>query len=461
MAKVYAADEIRLNLVNILSGSADPSSGAGVARNIGSFYARTAGSPGLYQKIGALATDWEKLAQSFAWFSVLDFGADFSGSVDATPAFTAAIAAADAVGGGVVFVPRGRFLVSQIALSGTGAVQIFGSGPNSVIEWTFDAAAAAGSLLTVTAGAGYTRVANLRFSGAGLSNPAASRANHLVLLDGSGGGVLDCRIEECWFGDMVAASGDGVHLVGSGGNLVERVWIRDNVFDGCSRFGVGVEQGWATGWVVENYFTDNETDIAIIGSANVNTNALNISHNEIAHTGAEPRAVRLEGDATGMLSHTLFANNLILNGFVTVANAESVNIYGNPIFSGAFVSAEPVLRVFGAFTDSVIVGNIVMRRRHALPGRQQHLGKRDHGVELPQGGRRDPVVMRRQCLPGDERRRVDDLRHRRAGRDGGGRRRPYRSGQPGIGGRRHLPRGRSDLGQRRQHRCRVDREQPG
>lgn len=358
MSKVFAADEIRLNLVNILSGAADPTTGPGLARNIGSFYARTAGSPGLYQKTGAGATAWEKLSQSLAWRSILDFGAVADGVTDATASIQAAIAEVVALGGGVVWVPRGTFAIATgITVANTG-VQIVGSGPGSVLKWTQNAATAASAMVTVSGGALATRFANLRFDGSGLTNPAASRANHLMLLTGN---VVDTRVTECWFGGLPAASGDGIHVIGTAGNLVDRLWIIDNVFDGCSRFGVGIEQGAKTTWVLDNYFTNNETDIAVVATANLNSQGINISNNEIIHTGTERRALRLEGDATGLLSHTIVSNNIVLGGYVTLTGARYISLYGNPIFSGTFASTDAVFRVFGNVTDCTFTANIIDR----------------------------------------------------------------------------------------------------
>lgn len=56
MAKALASEIIVLNGVNLLSGAADPSAGAGVAAPIGSLYLRTNGVP--YIKIGVGNTEW-------------------------------------------------------------------------------------------------------------------------------------------------------------------------------------------------------------------------------------------------------------------------------------------------------------------------------------------------------------------------------------------------------------------
>src|SRR6185369_10609045 len=41
---------------------------------------------------------------------------------------------------------------------------------------------------------------------------------------------------------------------------------------------------------------------------------------------------------------------------------------GNAIFSGAFASADPVVRVFGGFSDSIILGNVIDRDPGASAG---------------------------------------------------------------------------------------------
>jgi len=360
MSKVFAADEIRLNLVNILDGAADPSTGPGLVRNIGSLYTRTAGSPGLYQKTGAAATNWEKLSQSLGWRSILDFGAIADGVTDATASIQAAITEVSGLGGGVVWIPRGTFAIAT-SITVPSAVQLWGAGAGSVLKWTRNAGGAAGSMINLVAGSLSTRITNIRLDGSGLTNPAAARSNHLLLVDATAGAITDFRIDSNWFGGMPAASGDGVHVVGAVGNLANRGWIRDNVFDGCSRFGFGGEQGMKSLWVIDNYFTNCETDIAIVATANVNSQAINISNNEINHTGTEPRAIRLEGDATGLLSHSVLTNNILLGGYLTMSGCRFLSVYGNPIFSGTFATANAVVRIFGNVTDCTFVANIVDR----------------------------------------------------------------------------------------------------
>lgn len=66
--------------------------------------------------------------------SVLDFGADPSGVVDATSAFQLAVNAVQAAGGGTVFIPAGRYkIMSQILITGDN-VSIKGEGNSSVLD---------------------------------------------------------------------------------------------------------------------------------------------------------------------------------------------------------------------------------------------------------------------------------------------------------------------------------------
>jgi hypothetical protein len=63
-----------------------------------------------------------------ACFNILDFGADATGVADSAPAINAAIVAANAAGGGAVYVPTGTFrCLSQIAIPYQG-IQLFGNG---------------------------------------------------------------------------------------------------------------------------------------------------------------------------------------------------------------------------------------------------------------------------------------------------------------------------------------------
>ena len=369
MSKTLSFIRGLLNQVDLIDQASDPSSGGGVSAAIGSFYLRS-GTGQAWIKTGAGNTAWERLVQSYAWLSVKDYGAVGDGVTNDTAAVQQALTDCNTQGGGVVYFPRGTYAVTQLSMAGHANVQLLGTGSGgSIIKWVFNAATAAGSMITLSAGATRCRFSGLTFNGSGLTNPAASRLNHLLAIGtGAGGGVTETKIFQCLFTGMVAASGDGVHVLGAAANLVSRLWVDDCVFDGCSRFGVGAEQGWEYGWVIDSYFTNCETDIAIVATANVNTNSISIVGNEINHTGTERRAVRCEGDATGLITKLSVADNVILGGFATLNGIQYGTWQDNIQTSGAFASADAALRVFGTASEITILSNIIDRASGASAG---------------------------------------------------------------------------------------------
>lgn len=368
MSKTLSFVRGLLNQVSLISDTVDPSAGGGVAAAIGSFYQRS-GTGQSWLKTGAADTGWERLVQSYAWYSVKDYGARGDNLTDDTASVQAAMAACNAAGGGVVYFPRGTYRVTQLSMAGYANVQLCGTGSGSTLRWTWNAATVAGSMITISAGATRCRLELLRLDGAGLTNPAASRLNHLVAVGtGAGGGVVETQIFRCHFTGMVANSGDGVHVLGAAGNLVSRLWVVDSNFDGCSRFGVGAEQGWEYGWIVENYFTACETDVAIVSTANVNTNAILVANNQIVHTGSVRHAYRFEGNATGLITNLIVAENFVLGGFGTFNNIQYGHCQGNIQTSGAFASADPVIRAFGVISFFSILQNFVDRASGASAG---------------------------------------------------------------------------------------------
>lgn len=364
MAKEFRSTRIRLNVVDLISEASDPTSGGGVAAAIGSFYTRN-GTAGAYLKYQAGNTQWLKFLQSFEWYSVKDYGAIGDNATDDTASCQAAINACATAGGGVVFFPAGTYRCSQLTINNQSNVQLLGTGTASVIRWTWNAAAAAGSLLTVSTGSNHVKVNHLQFSGAGLTNPAASRDNHLIKITGA---ALETHVMNCTFTGMVASSGDGVHFVGTAGNLVSRLWICENVFDGCSRYGIAGEQGFEYVWLVENYLTNCETDIALVSTANLTSNAVVIEGNEIVHTGTVRHAIRIEGAAT-LLTRLVLAQNIVIGGFWTLALVQYFVVDGNIGTSGAFASTDAMLRLFDLCSHGTVIANILDRDSGASVGR--------------------------------------------------------------------------------------------
>lgn len=80
-----------------------------------------------WRKIASSNTEgWERIPREH-WFNVLDFGAEGDGTADDTSALQDAIDAAEAAGGGIVFVPANTYLVNPLTID-SGDVEIVGAG---------------------------------------------------------------------------------------------------------------------------------------------------------------------------------------------------------------------------------------------------------------------------------------------------------------------------------------------
>lgn len=373
MAKPFAAEQIRLNAIDLIDQAPDPTVGPGFAAVIGSLYYRS-GTAGLYLKTGAGNTDWSILNQSFNWYSVRDYGAVADGVTDDRAAIAAAITACTAAGGGCVYFPRGTYLCGKdganpysFDLNGTSDITFMGQGSNTILRQSGNAALGAFSLFRVRGAANRLRFQQLSFDGAGVTNPATS--DHLLEIGTGTGSPNEIQIYQCKFQGMVAGAGDGVHVLGAAGNLVTRLWVLDCVFDGCARFGVGVEQGAQNLWICENFMTNCQTEIGFVSTANVATTMVTIVGNEIIHTHVtEHRAVRLEGDNTGRIGQAVFSDNVILTGFVECINVFDTASVGNVITSGAYATANAVYRIVRSCDHFTCSNNLVARSTGATAG---------------------------------------------------------------------------------------------
>ena len=367
MTAPLAAIEIQLNQINLLNLDVNPSLGGGVAAVVGSVLAQGPTTGAIWNKTSAPNTGWQQLNQSFAWYSVATYGATGDGVTDDTTAVQAAINACAAAGGGVVYFPHGTYAVTQIAITGNN-VQLLGTGGGSEILWKWNAATAAGSMLAITGGAQHTRVSLLRFNGSQLTNPSATRENHLLSI-GDGTACVETQVFDCKFEGMIAASGDGVHIQGGNIALVSRAWVCRNTFDGCSRFSIGVRQDFEYLWLEENFLTNCDTEIALVSNIDRTGNAAIIRANQIKHTsGTIAQALRIEGPTTQVYTRFICAENIIYQGFCTLARATDTVWNGNVCTSGVYAIADAVLRVFDATTNTLITNNILDRVTGASAG---------------------------------------------------------------------------------------------
>lgn len=105
-------------------------------------------------------------------FNVLDYGATGNGTADDTAAIQATIVAAETAGGGVVYLPRGTYLVNTFVTPGTNQYQTYallvkgnniwirGDGDSTVIKSTSDQSTTAAQIFSVLGTARVSGVAN-------------------------------------------------------------------------------------------------------------------------------------------------------------------------------------------------------------------------------------------------------------------------------------------------------------
>lgn len=363
MTRNFAADRIRLGLAELFSGSATPTSGGGVAAQIGSLYLQNTGAAGSgWLKTGAAATAWTQLQQSFNWYVVKNFGATGDGVTDDRAAIAAAIAACVAGGGGVVYFPQGTYACSKdganpysFDLNAVSNVQFLGSGFGSVIKQSGSAGTNPWSLFRIRGGSQRIRFEALTFDGSGLTNPSASADSHLINVVGA---VTTLQVFECRFTSTV--TGDGLHTTGTAGNLVTRVMCTGCEFISCSRYGVLYGEGTQFAWIVNNYARGCQTEYAVIGAANVTIDSIEVIGNEADHTSATKEALIISGDATALATKVCCAQNVIINGFIKLDNWQYGVFTGNVATSGAFASSTAVLAMTN-MTDCTVNTNLLDR----------------------------------------------------------------------------------------------------
>lgn len=388
MSKKLSATEFKLHLISLLSDSAAPNSGGGLAAVIGSWFSKDAAPTGLFLKTTAPDLGWTEYTASFNWYSVRDYGAVGDGVTDDRVPIANAIAACQAAGGGCVYFPRGTYVCSKdganpysFDLNGTSSMTLLGQGARSILVQTGNAGASAWDLFRLRGGAQMIRFEMLAFSGAGLTNPAASRANHLVRIGDGASAVTSVQMLRCQFGSMVAGAGDGLHMGGAAGTLVSRVWALDCVFDGCARYGIGGEQGLEHIIIGENYLTNCETEIAFVSTGAGNSNSIVVASNEIVHTSATERhAVRFVGHDTDLITRLTVQANTIVGGFAELANARYVSWAGTTQTSGVYASTDAAMRLYRRLSDVVYAGNVVIRATGAGNGPTVSLEETD-GVQ--------------------------------------------------------------------------------
>ena len=305
-------------------------------------------------------------------FQVKDFGATGDGVSDDTAAFVKAFAAVSAYGGGVVYVPPGRYRVSKLFVP-AGCV-LTGAGTASWIQLLDDSNA---TMLNIV-GADVT-VSNLQLDG-----NASGQSNTSALNDAVGifAPAQRVRIHDCWIHDAIGyqvvafpgcsdivvarniVSGgaeEGIECQGSSdfravGNLVQGsgkngIYVWSNTAQGgtCGSAAIAgnVVSDWSRtsfGWggiVVD----DGATDVSITGNALAGTPGTGTGI-AVSSEGPPPQRVAVTGNAVAST-----------NVGVRVRNSRHTAVSGNAVSD---TGAEGI-QVWNAVTGISVAGNVVDR----------------------------------------------------------------------------------------------------
>jgi hypothetical protein len=197
---------------------------------------------------------------SIGFFNVVDYGADPTGVTNSTSAITAAIAAAQAAGGGIVYFPQGTYLVSSTITIPANGISLMGAGSGAAKIQSAPTVIAP-SVFQTTSGVSYVTISQLGFFGNSVNPTPSPNAPSVIVYNGG----VDNKVFNCYFtgntGDCVdflgvtdgevwsnRFLGTGYNGAGSSNTLVTPavfadsasvgVRIHHNYFQGCKYFGI-------------------------------------------------------------------------------------------------------------------------------------------------------------------------------------------------------------------------------
>lgn len=315
----------------------------------------------------AIATD-ASLA-SDTWFNVKNFGAVGDGSGDDTQFIQAAIDAAIANNGGVVYFPPGTYPVAKKAAPGVFSafslrnvrnLVFLGDGPASTIK--VKDGKYVGDFMTFRLLAGTTRVTflSLRFDGNKDRITADEQTHSIEIFDAD-----EIHIERCWFDNTF---GDGVRILGRGATAIggqpldtaEELVIRDCRFKNWGRSGIGCQRAFKQTRITDNFFESNSGDQAIDFEPTGATSPreIIIDGNIIVH-GTETAALTIGGIDFENNQKFIVTNNLIVNGSVFGLALQHFTFTNNVIFASVS-GARPALGLIRHVTDGLIADNIIV-----------------------------------------------------------------------------------------------------
>lgn len=351
MSKNLATDILRVRLADWYAQTTRPDLGGGPAADLGSILTQPeSGNAHLFFKTGAQAgtEGWTRQnLTNLKVFRITDYGAVGDNTADNDAAINAAITAAIAVGGGIIYIPKGDFAVYRSAtpshlasfdINNRQNLFFLGDGYKSRLRMKGDSHAADWYLFRVRDGSNRIWFRNFRIDAEQVTNPDPAHELHLIQLQGlTGSGAHDTDVVGMFLGKTV---GDTVRLLGENeGTLVYDNHILYNEFDmtlagaAATRSAIGWQRNVARTMVAYNFATgstDNTFDYEPTGDVGINAGDC-IYGNQLDGMLRNADVITFTGVAFNSPSaEASIAHNIIFNGgSLGIANASTAMVMGN------------------------------------------------------------------------------------------------------------------------------------
>lgn len=345
------------------------------------------------------------------WYSVKAYGAVGDGVTDDLGAIQAAVSAAEAAGGGMVFLPSGSYYVSAFFTMDSPNVTLYGAGASSRII----AATGSGAFVCKTSAANL-KIKDIAFVG-GVSTELAAANECISMLSGT----ENIEISGCLFTGTDATHGFNVQIRGHSGCINPRIVNNhfERVIGTNSGYGYGIQIASVAGGVIEGnvgiqsttqgrhhvYLSATCSDIAVAAnrfkggvSAMITCYSATTAGKRLAITGnvldglgtgggtggaieligpmesctvvgnaihdSDGYGVKLEGGTAGECMYNIVTGNTITApdlGGIYVRGAEYTVIQGNSIINAGAGTAAIYLQAPGTTTanGTLVQGNIV------------------------------------------------------------------------------------------------------
>jgi hypothetical protein len=328
------------------------------------------------------------------WVNAMSFGAVADSTTDSSPGIRAAIAAAEARGGGTVYIPgiltpSGYYRVDKdptktaaINLENlTAPINIVGNGGSSKLVFAGQGNGGAWSLFRIR-NCRNLKFLNLHLEMGVIVNPDPNMGadpHHLIHLDNNGvpaGSIENIEIAGCV---LRYTRGDQVKLIcetNANGYRTRGVWIHHNWFQGDSSLGLGATLGCRSCiqvqrnveriWVTDNYFTrcnkamlDFEpTGVGPVGAFKIDRN---IFVNDPPDTAGGSSSISLSGNGTTDPNYySSFSDNILLHGGMQTRMLDTCVIDNNIVIDDRY-HANGSLHISAVVRSCRITRNTVRR----------------------------------------------------------------------------------------------------